>query len=300
MQPASPFYRTARRVNGHAVWTGRVNVNERVMDQPLRWKRPRKIFVNSLSDLFHESVSVETIDRIFAVMAQCPQHTFQILTKRADRMLDYCERVAVRNGIGGADFPDDTPIPKFVGYPLCNVWLGVSVENQTAAADRIPLLLLTPAAVRFLSCEPLLGPIDMRKVFDEDLGTIDSLTRGSFPNRRPPPRPRPAIDWVIAGGESGRNARPMHPDWARSLRDQCARADVPFFFKQWGEYLPGDMDFDGKHHTWAADPEHFEKPLAHERYHVVEAHGVSFGRVGKGVAGAMLDGVEHKAFPVNA
>lgn len=287
MQANSPFYRTAKRVNGHAVWTGRVNVNERAMDQPLRWKRPRKIFVNSLSDLFHESVSDATIDRIFAVMAQCPQHTFQILTKRAERMRDYCEMVAVRNGIGGADFPEDTPIPKFVDYPLRNVWLGVSVENQAAADERIPLLLPTPAAVRFLSCEPLLGPINFALVPGFNLAGqrgVDLLRNM----------------WVIAGGESGRDARPMHPDWARSLRDQCARAGVPFFFKQWGEYLPGDMDFDGKHHTWAADAEHFEKQLTHERYHVVEAHGVSFGRVGKGVAGAMLDGVEHKAFPVGA
>lgn len=277
-QEGSPFFGTAKRVNGHSVWTGRVNVNERVMDQPLRWQRPRKIFVNSLSDLFHESVSIETIDRVFAVMAQAPQHTFQILTKRAERMLDYCEMVAVRNGIGGADFPEDTPIPKFVEYPLRNVWLGVSVENQAAADDRIPLLLLTPTAVRFLSCEPLLGHIDLRKVFDDDLGTIDSLTPGYFPNRRPPPRPRPAIDWVIAGGESGHDARPMHPDWARSLRDQCDRAGVPFFFKQWGEFASvSEVEGPGTHYTFP--------------------DGTTVRRVGKKLAGNTLDHREHKAFP---
>lgn len=281
-QEGSPFFGTAKRVNGHSVWTGRVNVNERVMDQPLRWKRPRRIFVNSLSDLFHESVSDETIDRIFAVMAQSPQHTFQILTKRAERMRDYCEMVAVRNGIGGADFPEDTPIPKFTDYPLSNVWLGVSVENQAAADERIPLLLGTPAAVRFLSCEPLLGPVNLRKIFAGGFGYVDSLTPGYFADRRDVREP---INWVIAGGESGRDARPMHPKWAEWLRDQCEDTNVPFFFKQWGEWAP--LCFENGPITTNA-----------ETIFRFEEDAEEVWRFGKKAAGALLDGVEHKAFPV--
>jgi protein gp37 len=222
-----------RRSNGEPQWTGEVIVVERHLYDPLRWKEPRKIFVNSMSDLFHEQLVIDDIAHIFAVMAIARQHTFQVLTKRAKAMqevlsdpewLDVLKAHVLEVALAQA--------PETKGgytWPLPNVWLGVSVENQDAANNRIPALIETPAAVRFLSCEPLLGPLSFRWASwqplsrDRDTGHLDGLRK---------------LDWVIAGGESGPHARPMHPVWARRLRDQCVEADVPFFFKQWGEHRP--------------------------------------------------------------
>jgi protein gp37 len=181
--------------DGQPRFTGELRFHAHRIAEPLHWKKASRVFVNSMSDLFHEKVDDWWIDRIFAQMMNCPRHTFQILTKRAQRMRTWCEELR-QQGV----------------MPLENVWLGVSVENQRFADERIPLLLETPAAVRFISAEPLLGP-------------IRTLATSS-------------LDWVIVGGESGPNARPMHPEWALSLRDQCASAGVPFFFKQWGSWLP--------------------------------------------------------------
>ncbi|AJA43370.1 hypothetical protein VC60_gp69 [Mycobacterium phage Sbash] len=201
------------------------------LDQPLRWKRPRRIFVNSMSDLFHDDVPESFIGSVFDVMAKCPQHTFQILTKRHARMRSLLTKWATQ-------VPDDLPQYKAAfrahqgvwamvrQWPLPNVWLGVSTENQRSADIRIPALLDTPAAVRFISAEPLLGPIDLHA---DPIGKDSVFWIGH-------------LDWVIVGGESGPGARPMHPDWARSLRDQCRIAGVPFLFKQWGEYRPVDPD----------------------------------------------------------
>ncbi len=198
-------------------WTGETRLVESALDQPFRWRKPRRIFVCSMSDLFHPETQDEWIDQVFAVMTFCPQHTFQILTKRADRMLEYFER-------GQALGPDVNYVlhaMKFV-CPLPNVHVGVTVENQDAADSRIPLLLQTPAAVRYVSVEPMIGPVD-----------LDEYIKGTrwFASEWPMER---WLDWVVAGGESGPNARPMNPDWVRALRDQCVEAGVPFFFKQWG------------------------------------------------------------------
>lgn len=198
-------------------WTGQTRVVEEHMADPLRWQRPRKIFVNSMSDLFHETMSFEDIARIFLVMASAKQHTFQILTKRPERMREFITHGNVLESVMMAGC-----------WPLHNVWLGVSVEDQAAADARIPILLSTPAAVRFLSCEPLIGSVNLTAVGDEPTMMRDVLDEG--------------IDWVIVGGESGAHARPMYQSWARSLRDQCAAYGVPFFFKQWGEHQP---DFEG-------------------------------------------------------
>ena len=191
-----------RVVNGNVVWTGELRLVEAALGQPLRWRRPRRIFVNSMSDLFHENLPDAAIDRVVGVMARAPQHRFMALTKRADRMRRYFDAAATRE-------------------PLANLWLGVSVEDQARAEERIPQLLATPAALRFLSCEPLLGPLDLRA------GLGAPIAGGAA-----------GVDWVIAGGESGPGARPMHADWARALRDQCRDAGVPFFFKQWGAWAP--------------------------------------------------------------
>lgn len=187
------------------------------LDQPLRWKRPRKVFVNSMSDLFHKDVPDDYIARVFAVMALAPQHTFQVLTKRPGRMRSLLSSEQFESAVFLATEG------RFEGcfpWPLPNVWLGTSVENQKWADVRIPLLLDTPAAIRFLSCEPLLGPIDL---------FAWNIDRGM------------RVDWVIVGGESGPHARPMHPDWARQLRDDCLTAGIPFHFKQWGEWVTEDQ-----------------------------------------------------------
>ncbi len=198
------------------------------LDQPLRWRRPRRIFVNSMSDLFHERVSAEFIVSVFATMARCPQHTFQILTKRPSEMLENM-RFMYEDVLDALKYE---PIAETLKWPLPNVWLGVSVEDQATADERIPLLMQTKAAVRFLSCEPLLGPIDLRMM------TTLPLWAGEGPGQKERASDRLGLHWVIAGGESGARARNCHPDWIRSLRDQCVAARVPFFFKQWGHWKP--------------------------------------------------------------
>ncbi len=195
-------------------WTGEVRFLPERLEEPLHWRKPRRIFVCDMGDLFHGEVQDEWIDRVYAMVLDCPQHTFQVLTKRAHRMRDYF-----------CNLPADRVRPHLRGmgtlaWPVRNLWLGVSVENQHFADERIPLLLGTPAAVRWISAEPLLGPVDLKQF----------LRRGRLD-------PDPGLDWVVCGGESGPNARPMHPDWARSLRNQCVANGVPFFFKQWGEWI---------------------------------------------------------------
>ena len=179
---------------------------------PKGWRKPRKIFVCSMSDLFHELVPDDIIKNVWTTMELCPQHLFLILTKRPERMREWV------NSLYG---------PGLQTAPLQNVWLGVSVENQLWAERRIPILLQTPAAKRFVSCEPLLGPVDLRPWLGSDccferreFGRCHCIWQG--------------LDWVICGGESGPKARPMNLDWARSLRDQCLEAGVPYFLKQLG------------------------------------------------------------------
>ena len=182
-----------------------LSVHPDTLALPLTWRRPRRVFVNSMSDLFHARVPVAFIRQVFDVMAATPQHTYQVLTKRARRL---------RRVSASLTWPD-------------NVWMGVSVEDQQVV-DRITDLQQVPAAVRFLSCEPLLGPL--------------------------PGLSLDGIGWVIAGGESGPNARPMDPAWAEDLRDQCAQAQVPLFFKQWGGRTPkaGGRELNGR--TWDEMP----------------------------------------------
>ncbi|MBY9081021.1 phage Gp37/Gp68 family protein [Paenibacillus sp. HN-1] len=269
------------------------------LDQPLRWRRPRRIFVNSMSDLFHPDVPDEYIDEVFEVMAMCQNHTFQVLTKRPARMLEWFNTVRSRRPIqgqgvctGGSPFCMGAYCKTHdasVGYcgspwPLPNVWLGVTVENQQAADERIPLLLQTPAAVRFLSCEPLLGSVDLSKWL---------MTPGWVPsyydpdNRNGQPNAEPTndyINWCIVGGESGSKARPMHPDWARSLRDQCQAAGVPFLFKQWGEWKE-------THSLRCNEPGIKGKPW------VTFDPDTSVCRIGKQAAGRELDGRTWDEYP---
>lgn len=174
-------------------WNGKIRLVEENLDQPIRWQKPRRVFVDSMSDLFHESIPFEYTARVFDVMRRAPQHTFQILTKRPQRMYEFI-------------YPDRK---RDYLWPLPNVWLGVSVENQETADERIPILLKTRTEVRFLSVEPLISPVKL----------------GDMVHR---------IDWVIVGGESGPGARGCNLAWIRSVINECKRANVPCFVKQCG------------------------------------------------------------------
>lgn len=204
------------------------------LEQPLHWKKPRRIFVNSMSDLFHEAVPDEFIDQVFAVMEYSPRHTYQILTKRPIRMVAYFKNRERREVSTGLLVPSCITTEMYLDHalplvwPLPNVHLGVSVENQEAADERIPLLLQTPAAVRFLSIEPLLEPVNFMRVLLEE-----NLSRPRPQSWAPEDfAPGAKIDWVIVGGESGPHARSMDLAWVRSLRDQCKAAGIPLFVKQ--------------------------------------------------------------------
>lgn len=232
--------------------------------KPLGWRRPRTVFVNSMSDLWHEQIPDEFIDQVFAVMALCPQHTFQILTKRPERMAAYLadstahdqwEHRIEHAGFellrerGGADYP-------IVEAPLNNVWLGTSTENQRAADERVPHLLHTPAAVRFVSCEPLLGPLNLDGWLGlscNNCGSNASMKLACVNCGEMPTEAFRNLSWVIAGGESGPGYRPMDLDWARSLRDQAQSAGVAFFYKQSAGRRPGtEPTLDG--HEWRQYP----------------------------------------------
>lgn len=226
---------------------------------PLHWRKPRRIFVNSMSDLFHEDVPDDFIDRVFAVMALCPQHTFQILTKRAQRMRAYMDRLARSPGCADqvSDAARQMGHAVSFAWPFPNVWLGVSVEDQPRADERVPELLATPAAVRFISAEPLLGPVNLSAALftQPPEGEPDESAEAGGLWNGPRALGEKGVSWVIVGGESGPGARPMHPEWARGLRDQCAAAGVPFFFKQWGgkNKKAAGRILDGR--TWDQMPE---------------------------------------------
>lgn len=223
-------YKGLTRIGSRGVdWSGVVRLVPEKLDEPLRWRRPRRVFVNSMSDLFHESLSDEDIDRVFAAMTCAQRHTFQILTKRPKRMLDYLSRdhgpvnvlARILNAARAMPKPRGWIAPESHGWPYRNVWLGVSCENQKAADERIPLLLQTPAAVRFVSAEPLLEPIDFdQSVCRKSNGTND-------------------LDWIIVGGESGPGARPCDILWVGSIVAQCRDAGVPCFVKQLGQNTIG-------------------------------------------------------------
>ncbi len=251
-----PHYQGLTRVvNGNIVWTGKLAVApDSILLKPLSWKAPRRIFVNSMSDLFHEDVPDEWIDRVFAVMALCPQHTFQVLTKRSARLLKYVDGncpLYSRHTRNEIELAAERMRPNTVGpfapkysfqWPLPNVWLGVSAEDQRRADERIPDLLATPAAVRFVSAEPLLGGIDFTRIKwlrEPFSGTVDTLRGVLSPSAGldslgVEPVIGPRLDWIIVGGESGHGARPMQADWARSIVRQCKAAGISVFVKQLG------------------------------------------------------------------
>ncbi|MBR0687312.1 phage Gp37/Gp68 family protein [Bradyrhizobium manausense] len=308
-------------------------LDEQMLTQPLRWKTPRRIFVGSMTDLFADFVPDAWLDKIFAVMALAPQHTFQVLTKRPARMRRYLtnadQNEAARAGIRSPGFTvnqriqallaDYVKLGKFQvnGFgpvykedwerakpylrplPLPNVWLGTSAERQPEADERIPELLATPSAIRFVSIEPLLDWIDLGEHVHafacHDCFNGRTRTSGHFFDEQCPACAgsgieKPRLDWVIVGLESGPKARIIHPDCVRSLRDQCAAAGVAFFFKQWGEHVPIPLrdNHQIKRSKFYLNDRGFP-------FHQVEDYALV--RVGKKAAGRKLDGVEHNEFP---
>lgn len=227
----------ARTASGRAAFNGVINLDEEAIGEPLTWKKPEIVFVNSMSDLFHPNVPDSFLKRVFLVMKEARRHTFQVLTKRPGRMQEYINQHWTALGLAQAK----------------NIWLGTSVENQATADERLRHLVNTRAHVRFVSAEPLLGTVDLAHWLQ-------------------------AVHWVIVGGESGKGARPMHPDWARSVRDQCLAEGVKFFFKQAGEWASvSEVEGAG---------EHFYFP-----------DGATVRRVGKKNAGRLLDGREWNEMP---
>lgn len=307
--PGQPFEGLAERTPHGGRWTGKMDVAWNMVDQPIRWRRPRRIFANSMSDLFHKDLLRDDVAMIYGTAIAAVHlrgHTFQILTKRADHMrellsddefweianahasslvLEHTDPLNRRSDDARAtcgEYGPDAPPP--------GIWLGVSTEDQARADERIPHLLATPAAKRFISAEPLLGAININ----------DAVWAGTDD---PTEHMANGIDWVIAGGESGTRARPMHPDWVRSLRDQCAAANVPFFFKQWGAWRP-EIDRDRDDPDWRRDygvvnrkPDRFAIlnleggcGFHGERVHLM-------AKAAKSDNGAELDGKLHREFP---
>ena len=271
-----------------------VTLHPERLGEPLRWKKPARVFVCSMSDLFHEDVSFEFVDKIMAVIGRSQQHTFQILTKRSDRMAEYFAQDRYDNILReayGLQFRVDgmgqgISNPSRFGLP--NIWIGVTAENQEQADKRIPTLLQIPAVIKFVSVEPMLGPVDLRYLQPNDPPTEINALTGTHGVLRPHRGTCPRLNWVIVGGETGPGARPMHPDWARSLRDQCVEAGTPFFFKSYGDWIRSDfvpnnwsqvtfMDMEGQ----KRDP----------------ANGFEFWRIGKKAAGRWLDGREWNEYP---
>lgn len=255
MQPAHVGLTVGRK------WNDTVRLLPERLDEPLKWRKPRKVFVGSMTDLFHRDVPTEFILDVWATMARCPQHTFQILTKRPQRMCEIVNRMCWHEGdptpsgpylSDGYDVEPDEYPPTSGELELANGWLGTSIENDryTWRADH---LRNTWAAVRFLSAEPLLGPLPSLNLTD--------------------------IDWVIVGGESGPGARPMHPDWVRDIRDRCVDAGVAFHFKQWGAWVAEDQAPAGTALTSSFDEESCT------------------WRLGKHAAGRLLDGRTWDEYP---
>jgi len=261
--------------------------------RPFSWRDPRTIFINSMADIFHDDVPVIAIAEIYAMMFLTPRHTHIVLTKRAERafrvltshefFLEYCRAVNrlhdkyISRLSEALYFEDELETL----WPLPNVEQGVSVENQEYGDDRVYWLIRTPAITRFISYEPALGPFDIcQSIRVFQFKENHSFYTTYFGDK---------IHWVICGGESGHNARPMHPDWARSLRDQCKAAGVPFFFKQWGEWGFNDQ----LHHADIETVKIFYDAEQHEF-----ADGTIVHRVRKSKSGNFLDGVQHLEFPL--
>jgi protein gp37 len=230
--PGQPYEGLTKITHGGPVWTGDILGVPEQLDVPLRWRKPRRIFVDSMSDLFHENGSAGFIAQVFWAMWRARHHTFQILTKRPAHMLAVFDEKTFDGGIFWEVLADleEAGDEEEMPWPLPNVWLGVSVEDQARADERIPLLAKVPAVVRFLSCEPLLGPLDLQPFVGPPRPGKPCLAELDVRHDRI----RPSIHWVIVGGESGPDARACEVDWIRDVVSQCRATRVPTFVKQLG------------------------------------------------------------------
>jgi len=298
-----------------------LSVHSDVLGQPMRWREPRRIFVNSMSDLFHDQVPDRFVADVFAVMSIASQHTYQVLTKRHARMRSLLSSTRFWHLVSRARSVRGFPSLPWTGElePLPHVWLGVSVEDQKWADIRIPALLETPAAVRWISAEPLLGPVDLAKWLT--YGCPQCERHGAWTDGRSARAGDevdeywcqtcgaeapltacipPGLSWVVCGGESGPGARPMNPSWARGLRDQCASAAVPFFFKQWGAWEPlAPVDAHPGDSIVADDGAVYRIPADRFDGFPLELRRRSYAmrRVSKKSAGRLLDGRTWDEFP---
>lgn len=324
--------RMANRLRGRCGYPAdepfRVTLHPDRLEEPLRWRKPSMVFVCSMGDLFHEDIPESFISAVFYVMQVANQHSFLILTKRPARMAEFLDRwvhcdhaypdYAWHIGAGS-----NSGRPYGYGHyraegkrrpPLPNVWLGVTVENQEMADLRIPILLQIPAVVRFVSVEPMLGPVDLTAVRLPDhlqpdwaYGMPYGITFDALqPNESHIYDSENHLDWVICGGETGPHARPVHPDWVRNLRDQCQAAGVPFFFKQWGEWAPVQRNNDSNQ-VYIRDG----LTVTAKKFACLDKQGrdvldlpglwdeddVDMAFVGKKVAGDILDGRQYHEFP---
>lgn len=263
-------------LNHAGKWNGRTAFVPSQLGKPMKWKKPRRIFVCSMGDLFHNSVSDDHQLAVFEMMRKAYWHTFFVLTKRPENMREFIRDLQANKG------------PDFIRWPLPNVYLGVTAENQEQADKRIPELMKMDGCTKFVSVEPMLGPVDLSPWLPHFM----DFSYTTDPGR---------LNWVICGGESGPGARPMHPKWARDLRDQCDNAEVPFFFKQWGEWLPFGQEVS---HAWRCNtkPNQFlvDGDAVKGGPFVARAFkddGMYAYRVGKKAAGRLLDGVTYNEYP---
>lgn len=292
VNPATPRFKGLAqfRPDGEARWSREVRPWPDKLAEPLRWREPRGVFVCSKSDLFHRDVPFEFIAAVFGVMAACPQHTFFVLTKRPARALEWFAWVQRRERDGMSVFPGDTAewrIGQMLVYsaskngiqvrhgnqpwPLPNVFFGATMEDQQRADERLLDLVQIPAALRWVSYEPAVGPLALGL-----LGTLPKTVTEAYT------LVADRIGWIVAGGESGHGARPAHPKWFRDVRDECAAAQIPFFFKQWGSWQSVDQSDD----------------MVGKVQEFVWPDGTIAFKLGKKRAGRLLDGVEHSAYPV--
>lgn len=311
-KPGMAYDGVARFVKKQARWTGVVKLVPSRIAAPLKWRKPKLVFVNSMSDLFHERATLAMIDLVFAVMMIADHHTYLILTKRPERQRDYFNDPETPRRVAEAmaKLRQYAPRSKGLGdriarargsrWPAPHIWAGTSAEDQATAAERVPLLQATRAHRRFLSAEPLLGPIDLEAIRlnlgDGFFG--DALHwnhRSAFEERR-----YPGLDWVISGGESGARARPWHPRWAQHLATQCDAAGVPFHWKQNGAWLPySDVILHMRNIPSLS--RRINTPKFHKTNvaTVTADHvAVSMCRLGASKTGRALDGGVRDAFPV--
>ena len=293
---AKAYAGTVKKVGAALQWTGKINLLEERLLEPLRLRKPSRIFVNSMADLFHPDVPDEFIDRVYAVMALCPQHQFMILTKRPERRREYLNGLhgEIRHArLESCWAAMDVRHPTVTVWPLPNVSEGTSVEDQATADERIPLLLRTLAAVRWVSYEPALGAVEFRREWLLDAGDKEYLAKLGHGGKK-------GLDGIVMGGESGPEARPMHPDWPRAVRDQCAAAGVAFFFKQWGAWAPASQVAAPHEITHAMTAKGTVAEFTREAMVAGDRetlHWEGLRCIGKKAAGRLLDGREHNDLP---